>query len=163
MDTENRYLSALIVDIQGVVSAASNDHSFLIKEMSVVAMDSTSVYHWMFKHPVNTVGDSKTNYWLKMYHHGMDTLCGDVEYTELPRIINLMRSEVVYVKGVQKKEVIERYLPGQRVVEMEDLGCPPLKNLHLASEPCCIRHMNNYRACSLYKVFCLKKWLTDFS
>lgn len=149
----------MIVDIQGVVAVANPKQSFVVKEMSVVAMDSTSVSHWMFKHPTTAVSDAKTNRWLQLYHHGMDTACGDVEYTELPKIMKLLRSEVIYVKGGQKKEVIEQYLPGQHVVEMEDLGCPPLKDLYLSSEPCCIRHMNNYSACSLYKVICLKNGL----
>lgn len=150
----------MIVDIQGLVAAA--DHSFLVKEMTAVDLDSMSLAHWVFKHPNNVADDKKTTYWLKKYMHGLDTEIGDVEYAELPKIMSLLRCETIYVKGVQKKQVLQQYLPGQRVIEIEE-ECPPLRKLCVEFQPRCIRHMNNYEVCSLYKAMCLKQWLIDNS
>ncbi|XP_050528095.1 E3 ubiquitin-protein ligase MARCHF2-like [Daktulosphaira vitifoliae] len=97
----------MIVDIQGIVAA---DRSFLVKELTVIAIDCTSFAHWMFKHPKSIEGDAKTNFWLKKYLHGMDTRCGDVEYNELPRIMKLLRCETIYVKGAVKKRVVEKHM-----------------------------------------------------
>lgn len=156
MDTENQFLTSMIVDVQGVVAV---DGSFLVKELTAIAVDCTSFAHWLFKHPKIIKGDAKTNSWLKKHLHGMDTRYGDVEYDELPRIMKLLRCETIYVKGAVKKTVVEKHLPGQQVINMEDLGCPPLNNLSCVTKPCCIRHMNNPTACSLYKSICLKHWL----
>ena len=147
----------MIVDVQGIVAA---DGSFLVKEMTAIAVDTTSFAHWVFKHPKMVKDDTKTNYWLKKHLHGLDTKIGDVEYEELPRIMKLLRCETIYVKGDVKRRVLEKYIPGQRVVNLEDMECPPLYYLTCIRQPCCIRHMNNHKVCSLYKAVCVKQWFT---
>lgn len=163
-----------ILDVQCVLGGNS---TYMIKEMSVAAVDCLAVQHWIFKNlPTSTRRDVKSkavNSWLHRNYHQLSMHCGDVEYAEIERILKSLQFQRVYVKGEQKVQIVKRFIPDADVVNMEDLGCPRLDQLRdknnsdvedmsASASPCCIYHMNlNYYHCTLFKVFALRKWLLN--
>jgi len=159
-------MSSAILDIQCVLGPNSK---YMIKEMSVVDLEGLASQHWIFKHSrtSNTAKIEAVNMWLFRNYHQLSWDCGDVQYTEIPRILNSLHFECIYVKSEEKRQIIEGFLPDVKICEMGgDLDCPRLDQLHEAGfagniqrEPCCLHHKNlNYTQCTYNRVFKLLKW-----
>ena len=159
-------MSSAILDIQCVLGPNSK---YMIKEMSVVDLEGLASQHWIFKHSrtPNTAKIEAVNMWLFRNYHQLSWDCGDVQHTEIPRILNSLHFECIYVKGEEKRQIIEGFLPNVKIYEMGvDLDCPRLDQLHEAGfagnkqhEPCCLHHKNlNYTQCTYNRAFKLLKW-----
>jgi len=163
--------SSGILDIECVLGTNSK---YLIKEMSVIDTNSCATQHWLFKHSSSTVQNAKSrrvNLWLLRNYHQLSLDCGDVEYKEIERILNSLKFDIIYVKGEEKRQIIEKFIPQIKVINMENLGCPRLNTIlndynerDFSFQPCCIYHSYlNPRNCTFNKIFALKKWFINNS
>lgn len=157
-------MSSAIIDIQCVLGVYNK---YFIKEMSILDTETCSSQHWIFKH-TSLTQDAKSrsvNSWLKRLYHGLSLEYGDVEYVEIQRIFDSFKFNKIYVKGLQKHQIISEFMLHAQVINMEDLECPRLGQLNdEVTLPCCIFHKDfNPKQCTLYKVFALKKWYINNS
>lgn len=163
-------MASAIVDIQCVLAI---NYKYLIKELSVIDVYSSAVQHWIFKTPseLQNARSRSMNKWLFKNYHQLSEKCGDVEYGDLERIMKSLTYTTIYVKGKQKAQIIENYIPNVEVIDLQQLGCPRLNQLCGAwttSSPtvstCCIYHKDlNYTQCTFYRIFFLKQWLVNNS
>jgi len=132
--------------------------------MSIVDTETWSNQHWIFKH-TSLKQDAKSrsvNSWLKRLYHGLSPDYGDVEYEEIHNIFQSLKFNRIYVKGLQKQQIINEFMPHATVFNFENLECPRLCQLSDETLPCCIFHMDfNPKQCTLNKVFALKKWYVN--
>jgi hypothetical protein len=139
----------------------------MIKEMSLLGIDDAqTVQHWIFKHRLirQDAKSQKVNKWLERNYQRLTLEHGDVNYKELGNIFKSLKFKQLYVKGLQKQKIIEKYIPHVSVINMEELGCPRLNQLCNANSnfPCCTFHTNlNPNQCTFYKVYVLKKWYVN--
>ncbi|KAL4130777.1 hypothetical protein QTP88_008166 [Uroleucon formosanum] len=120
--------SSAIVDIQCVLGI---NNKYMIKKMSAVDTETWATQHWIFKNS-NSKQDNKsrkTNKWLERNYHQLPLEYGDIEYEELGRILNSLKSDCIYVKGEQKKQLLMEHIPHVALVNIEDLGCPRLDQI----------------------------------
>jgi len=154
-------MGSAILDIHCILGVDSN---YLIKEMSVVDTETWSTQHWIFKQPnIQDAKSQRTNKWLERNYHQIAATYGDVEAEEIERILNSLNFQYIYIKGLQKQQIIQEYIPHITVINIEDLGCPRLDQLCTEENlPCCIFHMNlNPKHCTFYKIFALRKWFVN--
>jgi len=160
-------MSSAILDIQCVLGS---DSKYLIKEMSVVDLEGLASQHWIFKHirtRENTSKVNAVNMWLYRNYHQLSSVCGDVEYSEIGKILKSLHFDCIYVKGEEKRQIIQDFIPNVEIIEMgADLDCPRLEQLHAGSskniQPCCLYHMNLDSAqCTYNRVFTLLKWFKN--
>lgn len=142
--------------------------------MSVVDIDGAAIQSWMFKHSADTLRQNEksrcVNSWLRRNFHNLSCKNGDVDYNELEKIIKTFKFNTIFVKGEQKCEIFKSFFSDYEnisIIDMADMGCPPLKQLQSArfvvgSPICCIYHKDfNRTQCTLYKVLALRKWLVN--
>ena len=152
-------MSSAILDVQCILGV--NDKYF-IKEMSIIDTETWATQHWIFKHK-SLKQDAKSrsvNSWLQRLYHGLSLDYGDVEYKEIHKIFQSFKFDRIYVKGLQKQQIIGEFIPHVTVINLEDFECPCLEQIcDNESLPCCIFHMEfNPKQCTFYKVFAIKKW-----
>uniref|UniRef100_A0A2S2PGG5 Uncharacterized protein n=1 Tax=Schizaphis graminum TaxID=13262 RepID=A0A2S2PGG5_SCHGA len=142
--------------------------------MSIVDVDSCASQHWIFKH-VQTTYPAKSravNMWLYRNYHQLPLDCGDVQYLEIDRIFKSLHFECIYVKGEEKRQIVQDFIPGVKIIEMgTDLECPRLNQLHgRAAEnthrelksPCCLYHKDlDSTQCTYNRVFTLLRWFKN--
>ncbi|KAF0753147.1 Uncharacterized protein FWK35_00012979 [Aphis craccivora] len=132
-----------ILDIQCIMGANSK---YLIKEMAS-------------KH-TQTPYSAKSKALYRNYHQ-LSLDCGDVEYSEIERILKSLNFECMYVKAEEKRAIIQDFIPKVKIIEMgADLECPRLDQLHAKTVgnihrelrlPCFIYHKDlDYTQCTLY-------------
>lgn len=156
-------MTTAIADFECILGS---NNEYLIKELSVVDTDTYATQHWIFKHATPTDEKSRNvNAWLKKHRHSMQPQYGDVEIEELPRILNSLKFTDIFVKGLQKRDILQQYMPHVNVINMEDIGCPRITQLTTnSSYPSCLFHMNlNPTYCSFYKMFMLRHWYINNS
>lgn len=68
---------------------------------------------------------AKTNKWLERNFHRTPIEYGDVEYEELDRILNSLKLDHIYVKGEQKRVIIQKYIPEVDVIKYGGPGLSP--------------------------------------
>jgi hypothetical protein len=159
-------MSSAILDIQCVLGPNSK---YLIKEMSVVDLEGLASQHWIFKHSrtPNTSKIEAANMWLFRNYHQLSSDCGDVQYSEIEKILKSLHFECIYVKGEEKRQIIQDFIPNVEIIEMgADLDCPRLDQLHAGPgknlQPCCLYHMDLDSAqCTYNRVFALLKWFKN--
>jgi len=152
------------MDIQCILGAKNK---YFIKELSIVDTETWATQHWIFKNS-KSIQDNKsrkTNKWLECNYHQISVDYGDIEYEELSRILNSLKSTYIYIKGEQKKQLIMEFIPHVTIINIEDLGCPRLEQIcDEENLPCCIFHKDlNPKQCTFYKVFAIRKWFINNS
>jgi len=98
-------MSTAIIDFHCILG---KDNEYMIKEMSVVDVETWATQHWIFKNS-KSIQDNKsrkTNKWLEHNYHKLSLEYGDVEYEELSRVLNSLKFSFIYVKGDQKKQLV---------------------------------------------------------
>lgn len=155
-------LSSAILDVHCVLDGAAK---FMIKEMSVVDIDTYATQHWIFKHShlTQNAKSRSVNKWLERNYHKLSLEYGDVEYTEINHILNSLTFDVIYVKGEQKQKIIKDIVPYANIINIEEIGCPRLNQVcDEETMPCCIFHKDlNPKQCTFFKVFALKQWFIN--
>lgn len=72
------------------------------------------------------------NKWCERNHHGIPWNAGDIPYDDLKNVLDIILKNVnfVYVKGLEKKQWITDIIGDSKlIINMEDLGCPALRQL----------------------------------
>lgn len=157
-------MSSAIIDIQCILGI---NNKYFIKEMSIVDTETWTTQHWIFKNSklLQDNKSRKTNKWLERNYHQLSIEYGDIEYEELSRILNSLKFDCIYVKGEQKKQLLNEYIQHLTIINIEDLGCPRLDQIcDEETLPCCIFHKDlNPKQCTFYKVFAIRKWYINNS
>lgn len=154
----------IVVDIQGF-----NHPEFYPKEISFINEQQQNA-HYLLKPPVpySTLSDDvkKQVRFLERHHHGLKYSSGCITDTDFDEILrnHLIDVEIVYVKGYQKHQFLEKRLsnllretPSVVNLEFSDLELVPnlCKDL-----PYCFNHTDNKKyMCSLRNVFKLYNYL----
>jgi hypothetical protein len=132
----------------------SDRKNIIIKELSVLDLETNCVQHWIFKPPRDTIGyvvgiqhDCGSwysreleghNQWLSKHYHGIAYEVGSSEYSSLPSALRdiCCKVQLLYTASNEKAKVLEQILEHQRVVfSLESLGCPPLSSDMLILPP----------------------------
>ena len=118
-------MAKYVIDVQGY----SVEKSFLIKELSIVNLDSENVLHFLVKPPFNrkllSYDDQRCVSRLQYNYHKISWDDGVFDYSEV--LMNLLRAtqnaRVIYVKGMEKAAII-RKLTGKFTIDLDELHCP---------------------------------------
>lgn len=151
-----------LVDMQGF-KQPGND--FVLKELSIVSLtDHSDPIVLLFKEPFPwrrlTEKYKQMNIWLEHHYHGIPWKSGDIEYTEIGKILREVLHDAtnVFVMGSLKKNWLERFK--FKVVDIAEMGYPPLDKIKLVSV--CLNHNGAYKAsCALHNVRLMKKYMQE--
>ena len=165
-------VDAVILDVQ---CFKDNTNDLLLKEVSVVEVNSgTILLHHIAKPPFDrdslTEEKLRESYWLTKHCHGLEWDRGDIPYYVLMDKLRtcLTRRTLVYVKGSEKKEFVQRNFiidpVTTTVVDMSDLGCGSLtstSNLLSTNVVRCGQHKRRgtHKRCALANCTVLRGWL----
>ena len=173
-----RSLPPVVLDIQ---CFQDNTDEYIVKEVCVVDINSdTLLLHHIVGPPppcdyVMTAKKRRETYWLTKHCHGLEWHQGanDIQYAALFDKLRtcLHNRSVIYVKGLKKKQFVEKYLlvkesaaTTTRVIDMHDIGCqsldkvlsPPQLSVSLLR---CGQHKSARHKCALANCTLLKAWL----
>jgi len=152
-----------IVDIVAFLSPKAK---FIVKELTIVDIQTGSVSWFLFKPPCaakDTAASSlRENIWLTNNFHGLQWEEGDVPYHKLNDILStyLNSYTTVYMKGEEKKDFIQKKIRA-RVIDMKQIGCPPLRKpdfWSLSTRYTCMRHRDTQFVCSRDQALKLYSW-----
>lgn len=129
-------LRRAVIDFTGFVN---KEKKVIIKELSVIDVDSKCIQHWILKPPKISTnvpynetseasGFTHYNRWLSEHFHGLDYHYGHTEYESLWILLNYICSEfkLLFAADLEKARVIEQIFDAKRaVLSLEALGCPP--------------------------------------
>ena len=162
--------SAVLLDIQ---CFKDNNNDYLLKEASVVNVNTgTLLLHHIARAPFDrdllSEDKLRESYWLTKHCHGLDWNRGDISYYLLMDKLRscLARRSIIYVKGSQKKDFVQRHLVTDStltvVIDMSDIGCGSLEstnNLLSSTSIRCGRHKSEQSRCALTNCIVLRSWL----
>lgn len=121
----------------------------IIKELSVLDLDSNCAQHWIFKPPKESGEEVPAgiqrdcgawshavvldghNRWLSKHYHGIGFGAGSADYGSLTSALKdiCCSVKILYTASCEKAKVLEQLLDNNRVVfSLELLGCPPLSS-----------------------------------
>ena len=131
-------LNYYVIDIQAFYTP-----EFTPKELSIMSNDGyihhyllTSLKAWN-KLPVKS---KKQNFHLSHFHHGIRYDDGLMDFSELPRILQNLKADRIYVKGHQKQEFLKTIIDNILIINLENFeNCPTL----VKTEDTCIYHLVN--------------------
>lgn len=99
------------IDIQGFRDDANN---FIVKELGISHENEFRPMHYIFEEPCPhweySLKTRITNRYLSNHLHGLPWHFGDVPYNKLKDILSSLEASRIYVKGLEKKRVIEKYV-----------------------------------------------------
>lgn len=154
-----------VIDVQCVVDS---DLHMVIKEICIAdAQRATHVMHWLVQHPPTfrlSPQSTKVNVWLQTHFHGIRYTDGHIPYSELARVLGAVNSRytAVYVKGIQKRNLLQRYLPKCTVIDLEAYGCPKCRMLQQQQHVCPFhsdRAQN--KTCAKAQCLALRVWMDE--
>jgi hypothetical protein len=162
--------SSVILDLQ---CFKDNSNDYVVKEASVIDVcTGTLLLHHIARPPFDRdfLSEEKLreSYWLTKHCHGIDWNHGDIPYYALidKLCACLNNQSVVYVKGLEKKKYIMKYLITNNdevlVVDMADIGCGSLStigNLLSTNTLRCGQHKSVQHRCALVNCTLLRGWL----
>ncbi len=157
---------SIILDIQ---CFKDNSNSFIIKEVSVIELDSgTLLFHHIVCPPYERKQLSsdrlRESYWATKHYHGLEWNKGDIEYNILMSKLEYVFSSclTIYVKGTEKREFIKKLCPDYcRVFDLESFGCGSLESLTIMYKNESLRckyHTSSDHKCALCNTINLRKW-----
>ena len=162
-----------VIDFQGFHDDADN---FILKEVCIQSVENGKLLgerkQFLLLPPFDFkyLSDSKkkeVNY-LKNCYHKFTWNCGLQEYDEIYSIFkNLTDIRCIYVKGSEKKKVLEKEFNSHiKIIDLETLNCPSLSVLKQRYRLCdnCVNcpFMHNTQNCSVYHVYLLTKWILHY-
>ena len=157
-----------VVDFQGF---HDNGNNFILKELCIQSIENGKLVgarkQYLFLPPFDFrhLSDKKkkeVNY-LKNRFHKFSWNCGLQDYDEVYSILkNLNGAKCIYVKGSEKKQVLEKEL-NRRIIDLETLNCPSLSVLKQQDSfviDCPFMH--NTRNCAVNNVYLLSRWVLHY-
>jgi hypothetical protein len=121
------------------------DGRLLIKELCIAQCDG-SFQTWLFMPPHSFSRLPRQirseNRWISMYLNGIEWTDGTVPLWKMKDIFNsyIPHGSIVFVKGLEKSQLLEWKLPERHIYNLEDLGCPPAGRIELALTKCMHPH-----------------------
>lgn len=154
-----------IIDVQ---CFNGSDNELVVKELAVTSLDGSIFQHFIFKPPYSkhclSVKQISQNNWLQKFYHGFHWDDGFIEYENLKFILSSIINpdeKNVFVKGLEKKHLIEKILERSDVCDLTSLGCPSLKYLrslkHITPK-CHIPNLHNRMNCATENILHLSDW-----
>jgi len=152
-----------IVDI---VAFRSSKAKFIVKELTIVDVQTGSVSWFLFKPPCaakdSAASSLPENTWLTNNFHGLLWEEGHVSYERLKDILasHLDSYNIVYVKGKEKGEFLQKRTTA-KVMDLHNLGCPSLRRPNfwvLTPRYTCLRHKGTSYVCSRDQALKLYSW-----
>lgn len=154
MNTNN---NKIVIDFSAFVCSVTKD--VIIKELSIVEVESKCAQSWIFKPPQEKYTtwprgtDFRHNSWLSDHYHGIDFTTGFTSYEFLETALNFHCSEaqMLLVSDEEKARVLERIFQGRRVVfSLEHLGCPSLPKEPLFPQQQLVECYDEGSTCRIY-------------
>jgi hypothetical protein len=155
----------IFVDIEGL---KDRQNKMLIKELAICKADG-SFGSWILSAPYPfsylPFQIRKQNKWITRNLHSIDWNDGLMPYRKMPQIFDtyIGKGMLVYVKGKEKGKLLEKKLPGRFVLDLEDIGCPPVDKISCSSFTTTIRclHQHKNNRCALYKCHHYMDWFVS--
>ena len=97
--------------------------------------------------------------------HGRNWNDGDVPYSELETVLHREASSAVAIYGVrpQKTQFISSLIE-RAVIDITQLGCPPIADISLSGINCTFACHNKFRhVCALRTAYSLAQWLNFYT
>jgi hypothetical protein len=156
----------LVIDIQ---SFKDNKNCVISKEVAVFALHQDFSGHWIVSPKCNSKFLRKDilrqNNWLTINHHGLEWYEGDAAAKKMWKTLQgiCMKANKIYVRGEEKRKLLEKVTTRQIINLEKDNTCPPFEKLpwcekyciQHAIKPCYLRY-----SCAVNNAFRLKSWLT---
>ena len=155
---------AVIVDFHWL---HDDDGNNIVKELSVMDVTRFAFRHWILKPPsyvcVTDPKQTQTNRWLTRYYHGISWYDGETPYEDLVNILakHVCGYKYVFVKGLEKKQLIHKYIIHNCVKNLEDFDCPRITLLPKIHGTACLRHCDNNIMCTNHRVHALREWMMN--
>ncbi|KAK7576272.1 hypothetical protein V9T40_012558 [Parthenolecanium corni] len=164
-------MAEFIVDVQLYKDDKKRN---IYKEIAVIAVGTDEVGYCLIKPPyprskLSPAARATVDYVTKK-HHGIVWEDGYMNFVDAMRLLKDMTRHAhrLLIKGSGRARFISQ-LTGKITINFDDLGCPKAKNLpseSSAPDCCYYRHASKYHpyfeACSLRRVYKLKKWYLSF-
>ena len=145
---------------------------FILKELAIISMNANKIVHCIIKPPYHfdTLFSHKQKQvmWLSRYFHGLQWEDG---YLTPKSAIALLREtvktgEILLIKGSERCKFLQQLFPTKIILDLDDLACPPAKQLpEFQDSPQCFHYNhvagnsgNKDYACSLNYVYKFKMW-----
>lgn len=145
-----------IVDIQGF---QLTNKSFVAKEVAVCTLHSGQIAHFVLQPPLNQYPDSKSQWYLQSYHHGIEWDRGFVPYENLKNLLEdiITEDDKVLCKGLEKCLFLQNLLQ-RHITNLDTMACPKLAKLR-EKKVKCVFHNGEYFNCALQNVTVLRLWI----
>lgn len=150
-----------------ILGFKNNLNSFIVKECALFTLDDRGFYHWLIKSPYafSKLDNSRRREASYLTHkfHGLHWEQGDVDYEDWVKSLKTIadRAEGIYAKGKEISLFLSNLL-GIAVTNLEDLGCPSIKDLKGVSYSCVphtlLNEENNFK-CALADATRLRNWM----
>lgn len=158
-------MACIIIDFQGFRGA---ENVFIFKEIAALTVNCETFYTFLFSPPTekNSLPQEiqHQNTWLANNHHGLEYDRGFTSYEELYNILHDLLSDfqTVYVKGREKRNEILKVFDHQNIINIEDLGCPSIKQLsENYCSTACLWHKNRNSTCATLNVKNIRFWYNE--
>lgn len=117
---------------------------YVLKEVSFYEQNESAQVHKSATFAPPYPGDEipekqkRQNKYIVRRLHSLPWETGFSPYDRLPQTLSEMSAEYdfLYVKGDEKKRILQFLLPSKRIFDVEKFGCPSLKKLPKAWAPC---------------------------
>lgn len=162
-------ISKAVIDFSAFFNG---DKKVIIKELSIMDVDSKCVQHWVLKSPKGRMdlpySQVCRNAWLTRHYHGLEMNAGVMEYESLASALDYIcdRFQFIFAATTEKARILEDTILGRRsVISLELLGCPPLSRdmiIRPKGQQCLMHHVfapGFY--CTLDNVKVLANWCSD--
>lgn len=154
-------MNSVILDLQGF---KITNNIFICKEISVVDIQSGLCKTATFKPPFPWSDldekSKRTARWLTKYHHNLQWYSGDIAYLDVENHIQgLLDNQIdkVYVKGSEKMVWLQKIIH-IKIINLEELNCPSLRELQVEDAIVCHPHILN---CVTRNVKILRQWFNQ--
>lgn len=160
-------IKMLIIDIQGFQYARDN---FLCKEIAFINTENGYSTHRFVKMPTDlsyyTNPINRHMKYVTKNIHGIEWENNDnLEYEQVSEyLLNCIGTEcTLFVKGLEKKQWLQKLLPSVTITDLADEGCPSFGKLKsfLRSNHCESHLCNNTLSCALENVHFLWYWFVN--
>jgi len=152
-------MSLLVIDFTYL---EGRDGDIVVKELSVVDFHSNSVASYLFKRPYGWEEVPLFNAHIsEAIDHGCNWNGGDVLYSGLETVVHRESSSAVaiYCFGPQKTQFISGLIE-HNIIDITQLGCPPLTDISLPAISCTFTcHNKSKHFCALRTAYTLAQWL----
>ena len=163
----NYFMVHYVLDIQAFKRYLNR---VVVKEVAIVALETDaqpSVF--LFKPPFPWEGlcaeFRSSNEWLSRNFHGLSWEQGDIPYELVSQVLEkaLVNSNIIYVKGLEKKQWVKEILPNKFVYNIENFRCPALRKLPPVEDFFCSNHALEGAVCAAHNVYKLRDYLLSRS